>query len=83
MVVNAPITQRIETLDLSLGNMSESGARSLMMLPRDGRLKRLDVTYHYIPAAVVAELKQSLPFEVIADDPQDLEDDWRPIMHAE
>ncbi len=83
MVVNAPITRRIEVLDLSLGNMSESGARSLMLLPRDGQLKRLDVSHHYIPEDVVAELKQSLPFEVVANDPQDMEDEWRPIMHAE
>lgn len=85
IVVNAPVIKRIETLDLSLGNISEAGARSLMMLPTDGQLKRLVVSHHYIPADVVAQLQQSLPFEVIADEPQDLDDneDWRPVMHSE
>ncbi|MCE9547807.1 MAG: STM4015 family protein [Planctomycetia bacterium] len=83
IVVNSPIVRRIEVLDLSLGNMTEQGARSLMMLPTDGRLKRLDISHHYVPEEVVDALRAKLPFEVIAEDRQEPDDEWRSIAHAE
>jgi len=83
IVVNSPIVERIEVLDLSLGNMTELGAKSLRMLPKNGPLKRLDISHHYVPAAEVQALRNALPFEVIAEDPQEPDDEWRSIAHAE
>lgn len=82
-VVNAPIIARIETLDLSMGNLDDEGVRSLFGLAGHGNLKRVDISHHYASKALVAELAAALQCEVIADDPQSPEDDWRPILHAE
>jgi hypothetical protein len=82
VAVNSPIVRRLEVLDLSMGNLTEQGARSLLRLP-GGSLKRLDISHHYVPQGVIDELRRTLPFEVVADDPQDPNDEWRPILHAE
>jgi hypothetical protein len=83
VAVNAPIVRRLDTLDLSLGNLTEAGVRSLMQLPRDATLKTLDISHHFAPPAAIKELKKAIACKLIADDPQDAEDEWRPIAHAE
>ncbi|HVJ81909.1 MAG TPA: hypothetical protein VNC50_12650 [Planctomycetia bacterium] len=83
-VVNSPLLSRIEPLDLSMGNMSDAGASSLLKgLAGNTTLKRLVLSFHYISEAKVKELKKGLRCTVIADDPQQEEDDWRPIMYSE
>lgn len=82
-VVNSPLVKRIEMLDLSQGNLTARGARSLLSLPNDGTLKRVDISFHYVPNDVVEELRAGLPCELIADDPQDPNDEFRSILHAE
>lgn len=83
VVVNSPIVERIETLDLSLGNLDDEGVRSLMGLPSGTSLKVLNISHHYAAEDTVARLQQSVKCQVIADDPQEPEDEWRPIVHAE
>ncbi len=83
VLVNSPIVERIETIDLSLGNLDNEGVRSLLALASHKQLRRLNISHHYASAEVVADLVKALPFEVVADDPQEPEDDWRPIVHAE
>lgn len=83
VVVNSPIVRRIERLDLSLGTLTDIGARALRNLPTDARLKTLDISHHYVHPEVLEELRRALPFEVIANDPQDPEDEWRGPVHAE
>ena len=83
VAANSPIVRRIEVLDLSLGNLSDQGVRSLKLLPKDGNLKRLDISHHYASEAVLSELVSTFDFEVVADDAQSPDDDWRPISHAE
>lgn len=83
VVVNAPILERIETLDLSLGNLDDEGVASLMALQPQRHLKRLDISHHYASQKSVDALKKALPFPVIADDRQDPDDEWRSILHAE
>jgi predicted DNA-binding WGR domain protein len=39
VVVNSPLLQRIETLDLSLGVLTDEGARALLLLPWTPRLR--------------------------------------------
>lgn len=79
VVANAPIVRRIRTLDLSLGNLGDDGFRSLCMLPRDGRLEKLDVHHHFASAEMVKEL-QRLPCEVDASDVQEAEE-WGGQTH--
>src|SRR5262249_47632319 len=64
-LVSAPMTRRLEALGLSLGNLGDGGARSLLALPT-GSLKSLDVTHHYVTPGVLRELKR-LPLSVVAD----------------
>lgn len=83
VVVSAPIVDRIETLDLSLGNLSDEGVRSLRGLAGKANLKRLNISYHYASPREIEALKKTLSCEVVADDPQEPENGDRPIMHAE
>lgn len=73
VLVNSPITRQVETLDLSLGTLSDEGGAALLDLPTDGNLKRLDVHYHFMSSAMVKKVK-SLPFTVNASDRQEAED---------
>jgi hypothetical protein len=83
VVVNSPIVQRIEELDLSMGNITDAGIHSLMQLPKNTGLRRLNVSHHYASPASIEALRKSVSCEVIAEDPQEIEDEWRPILHAE
>lgn len=83
VVVNSPIVDRIETLDLSLGNLSDAGVRALRALAGKPNLKHLNITHHYAKKSEIKRLRQALSCEVTADEPQEMEDDFRPIMHAE
>lgn len=84
VLVNSPIVGRIESLDLSMGNLSDEGVRSLRGLAGHKQLQRLNITHHYASEAAVADLTRTLlSTEVLADDRKDPEDEWRPILHAE
>lgn len=83
VIANTPVVQQIESLDLSMGNLDDEGARSLLALASCRNLRKLDFSHHYVSEELVSELKQKLPFSVIAEDRQDLEEDWRPVLHAE
>jgi len=83
VVVNAPIVDRIATLDLSMGNMTAEGIRSLHELASKKNLKLLDISHHFATEDEIAALTEALSCEVVAEDPQEPEDEWRPILHAE
>jgi hypothetical protein len=83
VVVNSPIVERVTRIDLSLGNLDGEGVESLKALAHHKNLKELNISHHYAPQAKIDELISALPFTVIADEPQEPEDEWRPIVHAE
>ncbi len=74
VIVNSPIIKQLETLDLSLGTLTDEGANALLSLPTDGKLKRLDVHHHFMSKAMAKKLK-ALPFTVNPADTQE-PDDW-------
>ena len=80
---NAPLLSRIKVLDLSLGNLTDVGARSLLALNKNSSLEKLDISHHYVTSNVVGQLRSQLPFDVVADDAQDDEDEWRSIYVSE
>ena len=47
-VAQAPIVAQLETLDLSLGNLSDTGAAALIAGQPLSHLKRLDLHHHYL-----------------------------------
>jgi hypothetical protein len=74
VIVKAPVVDRLEILDLSLGNLSDVGAGALLQLESKTNLKRLDVHHHYISKPLQKKLKQ-LPFPVDLSDAQTVEED--------
>lgn len=78
-LANAPVLSRLETLDLSLGNLSDQGAEALLGSSLVPQLKKLDVHYHFCSPEVVERL-QALPLEVDASDPQTA-DEWNGESH--
>jgi predicted DNA-binding WGR domain protein len=83
VVVNSPVIKRIETLDLSLGVLTDEGARALLKLASP-TLKNLNLHYNFIGADIIKQLK-ALPLTVDASKPTDLEEDdeWRFVAVGE
>jgi hypothetical protein len=55
-VANAPIVQRLKTLDLSLGNIGDIGATALLNSPLLKYLEKLDLHHHYISEELTNKL---------------------------
>ncbi|WP_110513604.1 STM4015 family protein [Herpetosiphon llansteffanensis] len=66
----SPIINRIEILDLSLGNLGDEGAKALLACPAIKQLKLLDLHYHFIDSELAQQFKQ-LGIEVDISEPQD------------
>jgi hypothetical protein len=74
VVALAPVTARLEVLDLSMGTLGDEGAAALLGSPAVKRLRKLDIHHHYVSPGLVEKLK-GLGIEVDADDVQE-PDDW-------
>jgi hypothetical protein len=55
-LAQAPILERIHTLDLSLGTLGDEGAAALVANPAIAKLARLDIHHHYCSNEMVARL---------------------------
>ncbi len=73
-VAEAPILNQIETLDLSLGILTDKGAEALLQSAQIKNLKKLDIHHHYVSEALVEKL-QGLGVEVDASDKQTNDED--------
>jgi len=73
-LVDAPVMKGVETLDLSLGNLSDEGGAELLKLARGGSLKHLDLHHHYLSEGMMKSLS-ALPFNVNLDERCE-PDDW-------
>jgi hypothetical protein len=73
-VAEAPILERLETLDLSLGALGDVGAEALLRSPAVRKLKKLDLHHHYITDPFVEHLKQ-MPLGVDVSEAQEPEFD--------
>jgi hypothetical protein len=58
-VADAPILERIETLDLSMGNLGDAGAARLADSARLRRLSLLDIHHHYVSDEVLKRLRDT------------------------
>ena len=81
VIVNSSLVKRIESLDLSLGTLSDTGAQALLSLPTDGALKRVSIHHHWVTAPMVKKL-QALPFTMDTTGFQE-EDEWRFVSVGE
>jgi hypothetical protein len=66
-VANAPIVQRLKTLDLSLGNMGDIGATALLESPLIQHLEKLDLHHHYISEELTKKLTKLSVFVDVSD----------------
>lgn len=83
VVVNAPIVHQLETLDLSLGTLSDAGGEALLKLPTAGPLKKLDLHYNFLSKEMAKRLK-NLPISVDTSGTNESEDeDWRFVAVGE
>ena len=76
VIVNAPIVQSLESLDLSFGTLSDEGGQALLNLPTGGSLKRLNLHHHFMGKDVVKRLK-ALELNVDVTGVQEDDEDWR------
>ncbi len=58
---SAPIVTQLESLDLSLGTLSDEGGSALLENSGLQRLKQLDLHYHYLSEKMMASLKRAFP----------------------
>jgi len=78
----AQILSRLESLDLSLGNLSDEGGKALLENAALKRLKRLDLHHHYLSKDTMAALKRAFP-GVNVDDAQDAKSEDRYVAVSE
>lgn len=72
------ILDRIEVLDLSLGTMTDKGGEALLSCPRIQKLKKIDLSYHYMSDEMVKRWQASgLPVDVSEQQETDDDEDWR------
>ncbi len=77
-VADAPILDQLDTLDLSLGTLSDKGAEVLLASERIKGLKALNLSHHYMSEAMLARWKSSgLPADVSDRQTSDDDEDWR------
>lgn len=73
VVAASSVVQQIETLDLSLGTLTDEGGKALLKLTSP-TLKKLNLHYNYLSNEMIRQLK-ALPLTVDASRPSDMEDD--------
>lgn len=77
-VAAAPILDQLDTLDLSLGTLSDEGAEVLLASERIKGLKALNLSHHYMSDEMLARWKDSgLPADVSDRQTTDDDEDWR------
>jgi hypothetical protein len=72
-IAQAPILNRIETLDLSKGNLSDEGGKALLTSPAIAKLKYIDLSHHYLSKEVMEQFKK-LGVKTDLDDRQDADE---------
>ncbi len=71
LVLESRFMGQIDTLDLSLGTLTDKGGALLLeKIPEYPNIKKLDVHYHYLSDKMVEQLKK-LPIEVDVSEPNE------------
>ncbi|KQV82421.1 hypothetical protein ASD15_10315 [Massilia sp. Root351] len=82
MLASHPVLGQLDTLDLSLGTIGDTGAEALYGSQLVARLTCLNLSHHYISAAWQAKLG-TLPLQVLLDDPAQEDDGDRYVAVGE
>lgn len=82
-VAQAPLLERLEVLDLSLGTLGDRGVKALLTAPAFAKLKKFDMHHHYVSEEVLKQLT-ALGIEINAEDAQgDADEDDRYVSIGE
>ncbi len=76
------ILEQIDTLDLSLGTMTDKGGKALLNGSKVNLLKKLDLQHHFMSDGMMKELSDS-GINVDVSRQQKDEDDWRYVYVSE
>ena len=80
---NSPVVKTLEELDLSLGVMTDEGGAALLAGESIKSLKKLNLKYHFMSDAMMAQL-EALPIEVdVSDQQQEEDEDFRWVAVGE
>ncbi|GBF75406.1 hypothetical protein PA598K_03812 [Paenibacillus sp. 598K] len=75
-ISDAPILQHLQTLDLSMGTLTDKGAEALIASAGVRKLDKLDLSYHYMSDAMVRRW-QDTGMNVNVSDQQEDDEDYR------
>lgn len=73
LAASAPILDQLEVLDLSLGNLTDTGGQALLDSEGIRKLQKLDLHHHYLSDELMAAL-QALPIEVDVSDQEEADE---------
>ena len=73
---------QLDTLDLSLGTLSDEGGQAILETPQLKRVKQLDLHHHYLSEDMMEKLKAMYP-GVNVDDAEEDDDGHRFIAVSE
>jgi hypothetical protein len=83
-IATAPVVDRLDVLDLSMGILTDDGALALLTSPKVRTLKKLDLHYHFCSDAMVEKLRELEKHGVQIDVSQQQADrDWRFVAVGE
>jgi hypothetical protein len=66
-LLDAPIVDRLQVLDLSLGNLTDEGGELLLKNPRLAGLERLALYHHYLSPQLASRLKAMAGVAVVTE----------------
>jgi hypothetical protein len=85
-IATAPIVERLEELDLSLGVLTDTGAEALLTGQPLTHLRRLDLHHHYLSEAMAERIRERMTaagVEVDLSERQNEEDGFRYVAVGE
>lgn len=81
-VCEAPVLQQLESLDLSMGNLSDAGGEALLKCAGIKNLKYLNLRHHYLSNGMMQQL-QALGVNINLDDQEEADEEDRYIEVSE
>ena len=72
-IAELPLIGQLDTLDLSLGTLTDKGANALLNSDLVKQLKKLDIHHHYLSDGMMTKFKE-LPIEVDLSERGDMDD---------
>lgn len=86
LVAKSPILAQLETLDLSKGALTDKGAEALLAQDAVKRLKKIDLSHHFLSDDMMSHLRKALPHADLSDQQEadgDGDDAYRNIYASE